>query len=131
MTDGQTARPRRLRRERRENVQGGRLVRHVVKVTPEEESALLAKAQSARVTVVRLMVESALADRGETATNRHELAVQLFGAFRLLSALSNNINQMAKATNATGDLPKDLAVTLAEVRRLAMRIDGILEGFAV
>ncbi|ETT25300.1 hypothetical protein RAJCM14343_1244 [Rhodococcus aetherivorans] len=36
---------------------------------------------------------------------------------------------MAKATNATGDLPENLGVTLGEVRRVAMRIDGILQEF--
>ncbi|GAA3512345.1 hypothetical protein GCM10022140_45430 [Rhodococcus aetherivorans] len=38
-------------------------------------------------------------------------------------------SQMAKATNATGDLPENLGVTLGEVRRVAMRIDGILQEF--
>lgn len=129
LSDESTERPRRFRRERRANVLGGRQHRHIVKVTPEEESALLAKAQQARVSVPRLLVEAAMADGRETATDRQELAIQLFGAFRLLSALSNNINQMAKATNATGELPDELGVTLGEVRRLAMRIDGLLDGF--
>lgn len=127
MVDDQASRPRRFRRERRENVPGGRLYRHVVKVTPEEESALLARAAEARVTVVRLMVEAALADGKETATDRMEFATQLFGAFRYLSAISNNINQMAKAANATRELPQELSVTLAEVRRLAVRINGLLD----
>lgn len=129
LSDESTERPRRLRRERRANVLGGRQHRHIVKVTPEEESLLLAKAQQARVSVPRLLVEAAMADGRETATDRQELAIQLFGAFRFLSALSNNINQMAKATNATGELPDGLGVTLGEVRRLAMRIDGLLDGF--
>jgi hypothetical protein len=129
MSDETADRPRRFRRERRANVDGGRQARHVVKVTPEEESALLAKAQHARVSVPRLLVESALAEHSETASERREFAEQLFGAFRLLSAISINVNQMAKATNATGDLPENLEVTLGEVRRVAMRIDGILQEF--
>lgn len=88
---------------------------------------LLARAAEARVTVVRLMVEAALADGKETATDRLEFATQLFGAFRYLSAISNNINQMAKATNATRELPEELSVTLGEVRRLAVQINGLLD----
>ncbi|BAH56126.1 plasmid mobilization relaxosome protein MobC [Rhodococcus opacus] len=129
MSEDAVDRPRRFRRERRANVDGGRQARHVVKVTPEEESALLAKAQHARVTVPRLLVESALADHSETASERREFAEQLFSGFRLLSAISINVNQMAKATNATGDLPDNLRVTLDEVRRVARRIDGILQEF--
>lgn len=95
MSEDEVSRPRRFRRERRENVPGGRAGRHVVKVTPEEESELLRRAQEARITVARLMVESALSDSGETATDRRDLAAELFSAFRLLSAISININQMA------------------------------------
>lgn len=129
MSEDEVSRPpRRFRRERRENVPGGRAGRHVVKVTPEEESELLRRAQEARITVARLMVESALSDSGETATDRRDLAAELFSAFRLLSAISININQMAKATNATGDIPPaELNGALVSVRRLADRIHGTLD----
>ncbi|EQM29984.1 hypothetical protein N601_30095 [Rhodococcus erythropolis DN1] len=99
----------------------------MVKVTPEEESELLRRAQEARITVARLMVESALSDTGETATDRRDLAAELFSAFRLLSAISININQMAKATNATGGIPAELNGALVSVRRLADRINGTLD----
>ncbi|WP_072713683.1 plasmid mobilization protein [Rhodococcus rhodnii] len=127
MSDSDTPRPFRLRRERRANATGGRTKAHLVKVTPEEESALLARAQQARVSVPRLMVEAALADHGETATDRRTQLEELFRAFRLLAALSNNVNQMAKATNATGEVAEELAVTLAQVRRCAIRIDGAID----
>lgn len=127
MSEDEVSRPRRFRRERRENVPGGRAGRHVVKVTPEEESELLRRAQEARITVARLMVESALSDSGETATDRRDLAAELFSAFRLLSAISVNINQMAKATNATGEIPGELNGALVSVRRLADRIHGTLD----
>ncbi|GAB6925992.1 MULTISPECIES: plasmid mobilization protein [Rhodococcus] len=127
MSEDEVSRPRRFRRERRENVPGGRAGRHVVKVTPEEESELLRRAQEARITVARLMVESALSDTGETATDRRDLAAELFSAFRLLSAISININQMAKATNATGEIPAELNGALVSVRRLADRIHGTLD----
>ncbi|WP_257233744.1 plasmid mobilization protein [Rhodococcus qingshengii] len=127
MSEDEVSRSRRFRRERRENVPGGRAGRHVVKVTPEEESELLRRAQEARITVARLMVESALSDAGETATDRRDLAAELFSAFRLLSAISININQMAKATNATGEMPVELNGALVSVRRLADRIHGTLD----
>ncbi|QXC46924.1 MobC family plasmid mobilization relaxosome protein (plasmid) [Rhodococcus qingshengii] len=88
---------------------------------------MLRRAQEARITVARLMVESALSDAGETATDRRDLAAELFSAFRLLSAISININQMAKATNATGEMPVELNGALVSVRRLADRIHGTLD----
>ena len=46
---------------------------------------------------------------------------------RYLAAVSNNVNQMAKATNATGELQEDLLQTLAAVRRTAERIDDLID----
>ena len=99
----------RFARRRRENIDGGRQHRHIVKVTPEEEALLLQRAEAARVTVVRLLVERALSDEAGDAVEservRHELLVELFAVHRLLGTIANNVNQMAKATNATASTP--------------------------
>lgn len=111
-------------RRRRANYEGGRLHRHEVKVSPEEEGALLRLAKAQRVTVPRLLVESALAaESAETPTERRQLLAELFRVHRLLASLSNNVNQMARATNATGEVQDDMRATLAAVRRTAERID--------
>ncbi|TDE88144.1 plasmid mobilization relaxosome protein MobC [Occultella glacieicola] len=123
---------RRFTRRRRANAPGGRQHRHEVKVTPEEEAVLLRLALAQEVTVPRLLVESALAsETGETATERRNAIAELFRAHRLLAAISNNVNQMAKATNATGEVQEDLVETLRAVRRTAGRIDEAIDGLSL
>ncbi|MDN5797514.1 MAG: MobC family plasmid mobilization relaxosome protein [Intrasporangium sp.] len=124
-------RARALLRRRRANVQGGRQHRHEVKVTPEEEAQLVRLAELHRVTVPRLLVESALSrDRSETPTERRDALAEMFRAIRLLSSIANNVNQIAKATNATGEVHDELSATLAAARRTAVRIDDALDGIA-
>jgi len=113
-------------------VAGGRLHQHKVKVTPEEEGVLLRLAEAQRVTVPRLLVESTLAAAsGETPTERRDAIAELFRLHRLLAAISNNVNQIAKATNATGEVHDELVATLRAVRRTAERIDGAIDGLAL
>ncbi len=122
------SRRREQRRRRRANAAGGRRLRHEVKVTEAEEAQLKARAAEQGITVPRLLVEAALAGGGETATQRREVAAQLFATYRLLAAISNNVNQIARATNATGDAQPETAATLEAVRRTALRVDAALEG---
>lgn len=118
----------RFSRRRRANVEGGRHHRHVVRVTPAEEAQLLQRAGALRVSVPRLLVESALAERGaQTTSERAEVLTRLFALHRLLSGMARNINQMARATNATGEVQADMAATFAAVRRAAERVDAELE----
>jgi hypothetical protein len=99
-----------------------------VKVTPEEEGVLLRLALAQRVTIPRLLVETALAsEAGETVTERRNAIAKLFELHRLLAAISNNVNQIAKATNATGELHPEIKATLAAVRRTAERIDAAVD----
>jgi hypothetical protein len=114
------------RRRRRANVEGGRTKPVKLKVSPDEHLALTLRADVLGWTVQRLMIESALADRGETATERRELLTTLFTVARYLGAVSNNVNQIARAVNATSDVQEDLAATLAAVRRTADRVDAAL-----
>ena len=127
---GTLARPQ----ARRRRVDGGRRHRHVVRVTPDEEGQLLALALRYRVSVPKLLVDSALAggsaEAASNATVRHELLRELFGAHRALGAVGNNLNQMTRAANATGELGKDLEHTLAAVRRQLARLDATLDGLA-
>lgn len=119
---------RRLGRRRRANVAGGRQHRHVVKVTPEEELRLLVLAGEQGVSVPRLLVESALAQRGETSAERRAVIAELFAVRRFLAAVSNNLNQVAKHANAGAEFPEDAAVVLAVVRRMVPRLEAAVEG---
>ncbi|QUC01888.1 plasmid mobilization relaxosome protein MobC (plasmid) [Cellulosimicrobium cellulans] len=127
----QTTRARSQKRQRRANVPGGRRHYHRVGVTPEEEAMLLQRAAAAKVTVPRLLVESALAEHGETATDRAELLTELFHARRLLAAVSNNLNQVARATNATGEIQAELTDTLRNVTITSERVGRALRRFEV
>lgn len=122
---------RRLGRRRRANVAGGRQHSHRVLVTPEEEAVLARLAAEQRVTVPRLLVESALSPAGETPTQRRDAIAELFAVRRLLAAVSNNVNQVARHANAGPEFPADAAAVLAAVRRTVGRIDETLEKVAV
>lgn len=124
----QTPKGRLFARRRRANVEGGRQHRHEVKVSPEEEGMLLQLAQAQHVTIPRLLVESALAAaEAETPTERRNAMAELFALHRLLAAVSNNVNQMAKATNATGEPQVEMSATLDAVRRTAQRIGAAID----
>ena len=126
---GEASRP--MRRRRRANVPGGRRHSHEVKVTPEEEAMLLQRAEAQRVTIPRLLVESALAPQGETPTQRRELLAELFAVHRLLGNIANNVNQIAKATNATGEWQQETSATFAATRRTCDRISETIDRLAL
>jgi hypothetical protein len=106
----------------------------VVRVTPEEEAQLLALALRYRVSVPKLLVDSALAGGSEVAASnasvRHALITELFGLHRLLANVANNVNQMTKALHATGELPPQTGEVLAAARRTAEKIDDVIDGLS-
>ena len=97
----------RVWRRRAENEPGGRQFRHEVKVTPEEEAKLVVLSKQQRVTIPRLLVSSALSrDTARiTVEQQRELLTELFAIHRLLGNMANNVNQVAKAVNSTGEVP--------------------------
>lgn len=99
-------------------------------MTPEEEAQLLRLAAAQRVSVPRLLIEAALAPPdggGETATERRDALAELFHIQRTLAGIANNVNQIARATNASGQLQADTQATCAAVRRTAMRMDDVID----
>ena len=80
-------------RRRRANVEGGRVHRHDVKVSAEEQGALLLRANAKGISSPRLLVEAALADEaGETLTDRRAVLADLFAPHRKLASKGNNLN---------------------------------------
>ncbi len=126
----ETPAQRRFGPRRRANVAGGRRHSHRVLVTAEEEARLVQLAEAARVTVPRLLIESALSARGETPTQRQDVLVELFAVRRLLAAVSNNVNQIARHANAGDEFPRDAGAALVAVRRVVERIDATMERVA-
>ncbi|WP_254788560.1 plasmid mobilization relaxosome protein MobC [Arthrobacter sp. ok909] len=110
-------------RRRRANVDGGRMHRHEVKVSPEEEAQLLALAEKHRVTIPRLLIEAALSEGTEIPSERRDQFMQLSALQRLVGTVANNINQIARHANATGEVPAEAAASIAHARAVIIRID--------
>ncbi len=120
--------PRRLGGFRQERRPGSpREVVHKVKVTPEQEQRLVARAEERGITVSRLLVESALAGGAEAAKTKAVLAGELFGISRVLGRLGVNVNQIARATNATRRVQPEMAAALEATVRVCHRIEGFLD----
>jgi uncharacterized protein (DUF1778 family) len=125
---GDTSRERGSAGGRRTRIEGGRVGRHNVRTSPEEEGQLQRLARAQGVSVPRYLVESGLAmEAGETITDRRATIAKLFELHRLLAAISNNVNQIAKATNSTGERQAETTATLDAVRRIAERIDAAVD----
>ncbi|WP_461171145.1 plasmid mobilization relaxosome protein MobC [Arthrobacter sp. Z1-15] len=117
-------------RRRRANVPGGRLHRHIVKVSPEEEAQLVQIAGRHRVTVVRLLVESALSESDETPSERRDQFMELSNLARLVGTVANNVNQVARHANSTGEIPADAAASIAHAKSVIYRVDRLLAEMA-
>lgn len=117
-----------LSRRRRENSPAGTKKRRDVWVTVEEEAALVAKAEREKVTVPNLLISSALSETHETTTERRAIAAELMSLHNLLARSSNNINQLARQANATGEFPVEAREALKHIRTVAMRIDDAIDG---
>jgi hypothetical protein len=124
-------RPRALDRRRRENAPVAREKRHNVYVSPEEAGRLARLAEERHMTVPRLLVEAAFAlearQSGQTETERRELVTLLFNLHRALGAIGNNINQLARLANSTGEFGEELPETLKAVKRALTRVDAAMD----
>lgn len=105
--------------------------RHVVKVSDEVESVLLAKAARRGISVSRLLVESALAGGADVAERdairRSALASELFRVSRLVGKIGVNVNQIARATNATLEEQPDAQAAFIAIQRVCARVERILD----
>lgn len=107
-------------RTRQSNVVGGRMHRHVVKLTDEQELAVQAAARVQGVTVARLLADSAL--KAPRASVSREDLTELFAATKIIAALGRNLNQLAKVANATGERAPETEAAAAAVRRVFDRL---------
>lgn len=117
-----------LFRRRRENTPAGSKKRRDVWVTVEEEAALVARAEREKVTVPNLLISSALSEKSDSPTERRAVGAELMQLHNLLARSSNNINQLARQANATGEFPAEAREALKHIRTVAMRIDQAIDG---
>lgn len=118
---------RRSVRQRR--LPGGRKNKVTVRLSDDEMTAIEDRADVAGISVPRLLVESALAGDARTASERRALINELLGARRLVAAVGNNLNQLTRHANATGELPPELSATLHAAARAIGRIETVTANF--
>lgn len=114
-------RPKGRTRRARESVR--REVIQKVKLTDEERDRLRARAAGLGMSVPRLLVESALSGV-ETPTGRRRMVAELFEIRRLLATVANNVNQLARLANISGQVASErrLEHTLGEVDELIAQL---------
>ena len=95
-------------------------------MTAEEEAVLVRLADQAGVSVPRLLVESTVAEDRVTATDRKAMLVALFDLSRVLGGVANNLNQLARHANATGEFPPGAFAVREQVRVLLPRVEQVL-----
>jgi hypothetical protein len=99
-----------------------------VKVTVEQEERLQGLAAGRGITVARLLVESALAGGAESAGARAAVAAELAVAVRALGRVGVNVNQIARVTNATGEIQDGTAAALRAVEVAATGLREVVAG---
>jgi hypothetical protein len=111
-------------RRRRARESEPRRVQIQVKATEAERDQLRARAAELGVSVPRLLVESALAHGTVTGTERRAEMVELFEVRRLLATVANNVNQLARMANISGEVTvgKRLDQALGDVEGLVDRL---------
>jgi Bacterial mobilisation protein (MobC) len=93
---------RRQGRARRSREPAPRRVYQQVTLTEPEREQLRERAAGLGVSVPRLLVESALSGV-ETPSDRRGMIAELFEVRRLLATVANNVNQLAKVANISGE----------------------------
>jgi uncharacterized protein (DUF1778 family) len=109
---------------------GGRRHELKVRLTDEQRARVSRRASAAGVSISRLLVEAALSGSARTATERRAIVIELLSVRRLVAALGNNVNQLAKVANATGQIPEELPAVLEAVERALDRIETIASKLA-
>lgn len=122
MSAGPDTHPKGRVRRARSRVEPRRVYQQVT-LTEAEREQLRARAVEMGVSVPRLLVESALSGV-ETPTDRKRMIAEWFEVRRLLATVANNVNQLARSANISGqvDAGRRLEETLAEVDELLARM---------
>ncbi|WP_229867438.1 plasmid mobilization relaxosome protein MobC [Sinomonas cellulolyticus] len=119
---------RRLGRRRRANIEGPtQFVR--VSMSEAERARLYVLEERTGRSPSEILVSGALyAEDSESLAERRALASELMAVRRYLAALSNNVNQLARQANATGEFPEEARTALDRVRVIAERVNATVEG---
>jgi hypothetical protein len=119
--------PTRRQRAREDKPRRGALL---VKVSDAEHEQLRARAGELGLSMGRLLVDSALSDSSPAdERSRGELVLELRENRRLLATIANNVNQLARLSNISGDVParEELERSRAEVVDIVARLRALTE----
>jgi hypothetical protein len=112
--------------KRQTNVDGGRPVRKVVKMTVEDAARIEAAAEAADQSVPKFMTACTFSQMNvETDDDRQGLIFALGRVEYQLAKIGNNVNQIAYRLNATGTLEAGVAETLADVRKQMREVQNV------
>lgn len=122
-----------VERKRQANQAGGRPVRKTLVLTEAENVELTVAAQREGKTVQRFVVEAGVARvRGVDPEQVRETITALFGVQFELSKIGNNVNQLARHANATGEvLHQEITAQLGQLRGALSRVDEVLESVSL
>ncbi len=120
----------RLARRRQANVAGGRKRRQEVLLTQTESEELRRLADAQKVSVPRLLIESALSATGETSTQRRAAMSELLAIRRVLAGVANNVNQIARVANTEERVSGELRATLGELDARMQMLDETIDELA-
>lgn len=116
-------------RKRQANQAGGRPVQRLLRLTEAENLELGVAAERDGKTVQRFVVEAGLGRaRGVDPGQARETITALFGVQHQLAKVGNNVNQLARHANATGEvLGAELAEELRALRAALKRLDEVVD----
>jgi hypothetical protein len=119
-------------RKRRANAPADqpRTKRYTVKVSPDEDAKVRARAEVLGVTVPRLMFDAAVSSRAALDVEWRSIGSELMQLRTLMGRISANINQLARFANTEGRFPAEAEAIAAEYRALVPRVEATLKRLA-
>jgi hypothetical protein len=97
-----------------------------VKVTAEQEARLVELAAARGFTVARLLVEATLAGGAGNSARDAMVVEELLAVGRLLGRVGVNVNQIARATNATAEVQPGTSAALEALTRVCARLERLI-----
>ena len=119
--------PRRVWKSRRKRIEGKtQYVR--VSMSESERAALMVLEQQTGLSPSALMVEAVFGSADPVAVQlRRNQLVELLAMRRLMATISNNVNQIARHANSTGEVLPETVETMREARRFSEAVLAKIE----
>lgn len=101
----------------------GQAVRVQVSMSEQERAQLIALEQRTGLSASALLVESVFGNADPVAVQlRQQQLSELIQMRRLMATVANNVNQIARHANGTGELLPEATATVREAREFGQRV---------